>query len=81
VDIDPTLLTTVASVGLGIVVGSGGIVAYKYQQAKVALRQMAEFLTAASDSLEDDTITEEERVICTKEWREFVSAAKALFSL
>ncbi|MDD4255351.1 MAG: hypothetical protein PHP59_08250 [Methanofollis sp.] len=80
-DLDPTLVATVATVGLGILAGSGGIVAYKYRQLKATLKEAAEFLIAASDTIEDDNASAEELALCAKEWREFVSAVRALFTL
>lgn len=80
-DIDPTLVATVATVGLGILAGSAGTLAYKYRQAKAALKTGAKLLTTTSTALDDDNLTDDEIAAIRQDVSNFITAVKALFTL
>lgn len=50
----------------------------KWKQAKALLKEIAEALTATSDALDDDDVTDIERRNILKEWGDVITAARSL---
>ncbi len=69
---------------LWIIIGAvlailSGVFAYKWIAAKVLLKEVGEAITALSECLEDDKITDAERGRLLKECRDVITAAAKLF--
>lgn len=55
-----------------------GVFAAKWAKAKKVLKELAEAITATSDVLEDNILTDEEKGKAIKEWKDVYTSAKAL---
>ena len=69
---------TLMQIALGVLFLLSVIFGLKWKQAKGLLKEVAEALTATSQALEDDDVTDIERRKLMREWSDVITAARAL---
>ena len=67
---DMTLIAEILTVGFGIATTLLGV---KYRKVKRTLKELGEAITATSNAIDDDKLTEKEIKSVVKEWNDVVS--------